>query len=434
LTKGKGANRTGPQELKHSLGEKTIADVCEAFIGAAFMQHNEYGKWDPEKWDQAVKAVKVLVDSEDHVMEKWSDYYGGYTKPDYQLAEATASQLDLAAKVEKKHPYHFKYPRLLRSAFVHPSQAFMWENVPNYQRLEFLGDSLLDQVFITHLFYRFPDKDPQWLTEHKMPMVSNKFLAAVCVKLGFHTHIRQNNAMLSSQIRNYVDEVEEAEHNAKGSLDYWNNTHIEPPKCLADVIEAYVAAIFVDSEFDFSVVQDFFDMHLAPFFDDITLYDNWAKNNPITRLNRLLNIGFGCRNWRLQCMAQPSVIPGVKDRVVAMVQIHYKVWFHGTADSNRYASPKVCHAALEKLEGLPPFEFRKQYGCDCEDDEEDVVMEDAEVEDKVEEAVEGADGILNGGPNEKAGLQGPDNAHADDYLEERLNKAIVELGKEDDDD
>jgi dsRNA-specific ribonuclease len=50
-----------------------------------------------------------------------------------------------------RHPYHFTYPRLLRSAFIHSSQAFMWEHIPNYQRLEFLGDSLLDQAFIMHL-------------------------------------------------------------------------------------------------------------------------------------------------------------------------------------------------------------------------------------------------------------------------------------------
>jgi endoribonuclease Dicer len=67
-----------------------------------------------------------------------------------------------------------------------------------------LGDSLLDMAFIMHLYYKYPDKDPQWLTEHKTPMVSNKFLGAVCVKLGWHVHIKQNTAILSSQIRDYV--------------------------------------------------------------------------------------------------------------------------------------------------------------------------------------------------------------------------------------
>lgn len=68
-------------------------------------------------------------------MEKYSDYYAAYVKPRYQIAESTATQLDLARQIEQKHPYHFKYPRLLRSAFVHPSQAFMWEKVPNCKSL-----------------------------------------------------------------------------------------------------------------------------------------------------------------------------------------------------------------------------------------------------------------------------------------------------------
>ncbi|KAF2188185.1 hypothetical protein K469DRAFT_660734 [Zopfia rhizophila CBS 207.26] len=385
LLKGKGMKRAGAHDIRHSLGDKSIADVCEAFIGAAFMQHNEQGHFIPENWDQAVKAVKVLVSSEDHLMEKWADYYTAYEKPRYQIAESTASQLDLAAKIKKKHPYHFKYPRLLRSAFMHPSQAFMWENIPNYQRLEFLGDSLLDQVFIMHLFYRYPDKDPQWLTEHKMPMVSNKFLGTLCVSLGFHVHIRQNNAVLTTQIRDYVIEVQEAEREAKGVLDYWT-TVSEPPKCLADVVEAYVAAIFVDAEFDFKVVQQFFDMHIKRFFEDMTIYDTFAHNHPTTRLTKLLSINFGCREWRIATRTCESGIPGARPTVLAMVQIHWKVTFDGSAVSGRYARIKASNHALEKLEGLPQFEFRKLYGCDCEDEGEEV-WDGEEAEERVKEAM-----------------------------------------------
>lgn len=53
-------------------------------------------------WDEAVKAVTKMVMSEDHIMETWSDYYKAYQLPKYQLAEATAAHLDLAAKVEKQ--------------------------------------------------------------------------------------------------------------------------------------------------------------------------------------------------------------------------------------------------------------------------------------------------------------------------------------------
>ncbi|KAH7398246.1 endoribonuclease dcr-1 [Pyrenochaeta sp. MPI-SDFR-AT-0127] len=371
LLRGKGMNKSEEDWLKltHNLGDKSIADVCEAFIGAAFLEHHKDGTWYPENWNEAVKAVKLFVNSKDHLMSEWADYYAAYVKPKYQVVEATAAMMNAAQQIENIHPYHFKYPRLVRSAFTHPSYPYMFEHIPNYQRLEFLGDSLLDMAFIIHLFYKYPDKDPQWLTEHKTPMVSNKFLGAVCAKLGWHTHLKQNTAVLSAQIRDYITGIEEAEREANGAVDYWV-TASEPPKCLADVIEAYVAAIFVDSEFDFNVVQRFFELHLKPFFTDMTLesYENFASNHPTTRVGRLLSINFGCSNWRMGALETETIIPGKGKAIAAMVVIHNKVHFYSLGQSGRYARVRASQAALEKLEGLPPYEFRKRFGCDCVDE------------------------------------------------------------------
>lgn len=378
LIRGKGVNKSEDDWLNvtHNLGDKTIADVCEAFIGATFVQHHDC-RWSPSNWDETVKAVKLFANSPDHPQTKWSEYYAAYKKPSYQTAESTATQLDLARKIEAKHPYKFKYPRLLRSAFVHPSQPFMWERVPNYQRLEFLGDSLLDMAFIIHLFYTYPDKDPQWLTEHKTPMVSNKFLGAVCVKLGWHTHIRQNAPMLSSLIRDYVAEVQEADREANGAVYYWV-TVSEPPKCLADVIEAYVAAIFVDSEFDFNVVLDFFNLHLKPFFEDMTIeaYENFASNHPTMHLSRLLSIDLGCCDWRMGALETETCIPGKGKAVAAMIMIHNKVVFHSLGQNGRDARIKASQQALDKMDGLLQYEFRSKYGCDCVNEGEGGIIGD----------------------------------------------------------
>jgi endoribonuclease Dicer len=65
------------------------------------MQHDKQGHWNPQMWDEVVKAVTKMVINEDHLMEKWSEYYKSYQLPKYQLAEATAAQVDLAAKVER---------------------------------------------------------------------------------------------------------------------------------------------------------------------------------------------------------------------------------------------------------------------------------------------------------------------------------------------
>ncbi len=63
----------------------------------------------------------------------------------------------------------------------------------------------------------------------QMAMVSNKFLAALSVKLGFHRHLRSNGAAIERQNREYVGELEEAEREAKGTPDYWMNVK-QPPK------------------------------------------------------------------------------------------------------------------------------------------------------------------------------------------------------------
>lgn len=160
--KGKRATKTDLNPT-HNLGDKTIADVCEALIGAALLSTES-----PDNLDGAVRAVSVMVSNERHIATTWSDYWPLFTIPAWQTEQPTASQLDLAAQVERKLNYHFQYPRLLRSAFMHPSYGYAYERIPSYQRLEFLGDALLDMVCIRWLFECHPGRDPQWLTEHKV--------------------------------------------------------------------------------------------------------------------------------------------------------------------------------------------------------------------------------------------------------------------------
>lgn len=136
--------------------------MCEALIGASLLSGGH-----ENRFDMAVKAVTVFVNSPSHTAVAWKDYISVYALPSYQTQAADAIEEDLAKQVEYLG-YKFKYPRLLRSAFTHPSYPLAWSKVPCYQRLEFLGDALLDMACVEHLFHRFPDRDPQWLTEHKV--------------------------------------------------------------------------------------------------------------------------------------------------------------------------------------------------------------------------------------------------------------------------
>ena len=113
-----------------------------------------------------------------------------------------------------------------------------------------------------------------------MAMVSNRFLGALCVKLGFHKHLRCNSPPVALQIRDYINDLEEAEAATfDASPDYWMAVKA-PPKALPDVVEAYLGALFVDSEYDYSQIERFFAAHIQPFFEDMSIYDTFANNHP----------------------------------------------------------------------------------------------------------------------------------------------------------
>ena len=372
LEEGKGKNKK-PEDavVKHTLAEKTIADVCEALIGAAFVTHDKPGEvWHENQWDNAVHAVAILVgnpqNAPGHAMKKWNDYRVVYQKPAYQTEEATTSHKDLAEKVELEHPYRFRYPRLLRSAFNHPSQPWLFEKLPSYQRLEFLGDALLDMASIAHIFYRYPDKDPQWLTEHKMAMVSNKFLGALCVNIGFHKHLRYASSMMEHQIREYATELLEAKQTAGDGRDYWT-TVSDPPKCLPDIVESYVGAMFIDSDFDYNAVQNFFDTQMKWYFEDISMYDTFANNHPCTHLHNLLDTTYGCQDYRVMAQELPVIDGFEMERkdIVAVVMVHNEIIACSKGKSGGYARMRAAKDAIATVQGLAPIEFRSKFGCDC---------------------------------------------------------------------
>ncbi|KAL4821319.1 hypothetical protein BDW67DRAFT_172141 [Aspergillus spinulosporus] len=360
LLKGKDHSKKLHSLAKHRLAEKTIADVCEALIGASLLS----GGFE-HRFDMAVKAVTILVDNEDHKACCWKDYISVYNLPPYQIEVATGFEKQLALTIEEKLGYHFNYPRLLRSACTHPSYPSAWATVPCYQRLEFLGDSLLDLVCVEDLFARYPCRDPQWLTEHKMAMVSNKFLGALAVKLEFHKHLMYLSTPLMSQITIYAEEIEAAVLENKSSVDYWTSTN-DPPKCLPDMVEAYLGAIFVDSTFDFSVVEDFYHRYVQPFFYDMTIYDTFANKHPTMFLQNRLTGEYGCTDYCLKA----GEIPAVDDetpRVLAAVMIHDTVVAEAIASSGRTAKIKASEKAVDMLKILRQGEFREKFKCNCPD-------------------------------------------------------------------
>ena len=90
--------------------------------------------------------------------------------------------------IEKQIDYNFLNPELLTEALTHPSFAEGNKSEsPNNQRLEFLGDAVLQLVLTHELFSMFPEFHEGHLSKLRARLVSNKALeeCALEINLGF---------------------------------------------------------------------------------------------------------------------------------------------------------------------------------------------------------------------------------------------------------
>jgi len=123
-------------------------------------------------------------------------------------------------RVQEKLGYTFRNEALLQAALTHPSYAAE-HRAEHYQRLEFLGDAVLELVSSRFLYEAFPKKSEGELTRMRAARVREESLAQAARRLE-----------LSGQIR-----LSQGEKRSGGA---------DKPSILSDVIEAIIGAIYLD--------------------------------------------------------------------------------------------------------------------------------------------------------------------------------------------
>ena len=132
-----------------------------------------------------------------------------------------------ARELEARLGYRFENPRLLETALTHPSFGGD-HHVPHYQRLEFLGDAVLELAISRYLFFELPEVDEGKLTRIRAALVREETLSRAAQRIGLGDFI-----LLSV-----------GEERSGGR---------KKPSILADVMEAVLAAAYLDGGFDEAV-------------------------------------------------------------------------------------------------------------------------------------------------------------------------------------
>ena len=89
-------------------------------------------------------------------------------------------------KLEEQIGYKFKNKELLIKALTHPS----YSNEDSCERLEFLGDIILDAIVGIYLFKKYKDKNESFLTDLKSAYVNRNFLHKIGTSLNLKKYIR----------------------------------------------------------------------------------------------------------------------------------------------------------------------------------------------------------------------------------------------------
>lgn len=91
-------------------------------------------------------------------------------------------------EIEERINYTFKDKELLRLALTHGSSLKEGEGFGN-ERLEFVGDAVIDLVIAGALFELYPERDEGWLTQMKAGLVEKRSLFVKAKSLGLGEYL-----------------------------------------------------------------------------------------------------------------------------------------------------------------------------------------------------------------------------------------------------
>lgn len=258
---------------KRSMSTKTLADVVEALIGAAYVDGGIV---------KAQKCIETLLPT-----ETWHPPAHCFDLLIQEPRPTPVKNLDL---LQHLIGHDFTHTTLLVEAITHVSFPYNRTGL-SYERLEFLGDSVLDMVIIPKLFSHSRKLKHWELHRIHEALVNSHFLGYCCMRYAMdddvvdvvpasdpgeyktirssrqvHLHdflragaqlvpIRRKSVELFEKMREGID------HALEHSDEYpWCSfVTLNPPKLFCDLVESVLGAIFIDTRGDLDACEAFVD-------------------------------------------------------------------------------------------------------------------------------------------------------------------------------
>ncbi len=233
-----------------------------------------------------------------------------------QVQKWWLGEIDGMESLEEKLGYKFANSLLLAEALTHPSLAYESKRRHfDNQRLEFLGDAVIQLVLTDHLFSMFPKFSEGNLTKLRSRLVSRAALCRYSDSIGLGSYLLLGKGEESTGGR-------------------------DRPSNLADAFEALFGAIYMDS--DFTTAGK---VLLSNFAEEIAkITDQPVDNNPKGQLQEKLQ-AISTRSPSYQIVSQKG--PDHSKSFVAEVSWEGKTLGSGSGTSKKEAETAAAQQALQ---------------------------------------------------------------------------------------
>lgn len=223
-------------------------------------------------------------------------------------------------EIEQKLKYTFKDKHLLFQAFKHRSflNVTHEKSQDSNERLEFLGDAVLDLIIADHLYRYFNKENEGQLSKKRSVLVSRPVLAQITEELGLGKYL-------------LLDKGEEK----TGGRTRLNN--------LANLFEAVLGAIYMDGGIE--AARNFVNQFVVKNRDRLLNYKKYF-NYKSALLEMAQSRGWG--NPAYQIVDESG--PDHKKRFVVRVNVNNRWLAKGIGPSKKKAEQLAARNALQKLE------------------------------------------------------------------------------------
>ncbi|QTN38136.1 ribonuclease III [Cryomorphaceae bacterium] len=201
---------------------------------------------------------------------------------------------------------------LYRQAFSHSSYV-RGKSEDHNERMEYLGDAILDAVVSDYLYHKYPDEDEGFLTQNRSKIVSRKSLNYFARELH-----------LEPMILEKLDESQRSRH------------------LLGNVMEALLGAIYLDKGYD-TVNRFIRERMIARFVDEEELHES------ILSYRSVIHEWAQKTRAELDFQMEDATGPSHDRTYRSILKIDGKLVSRGSGSSKKSAKEQAAREAIEKL-------------------------------------------------------------------------------------